>query len=227
MISMSYSSNVLFQLILETGKNEDGEDQLLIPAALQVGKTAEDWIEHNDSYKFIFGRQYSSSQCFSLRTFHSIQIMLWEKYGSDSMYFYKDYVHFKHDGFPVWIEAKDKHSTIRCIIAIPRQLLNCYTERRLKFKCGKIADDLFEQVIHKKIRLNNPEDMAITKAVLSLEAMRKGKDVTYDFWDVVNHYNRGYTYIHKIPPYDVDIVTSDAVATLLTIQEIEVILLQL
>ena len=180
-------------------------------------------MKNVSDYKFMFGRQYSSFQAFSLRTFHSIQVTLWEKYSGSSIYFYKDYVYFKHDGFPVWIEAKEKHSVIQGIIAIPNELLSHSDEEIIKNKGGKIADDLFEQIIHQMIRVNNPEDTVVTKSVMSLEAMKKGRDISYHFQDVRSHYNRGYTLIHKISPYDMPVITTDVVASLVTNQEIQVI----
>ena len=210
------------QFILETGVDKDGEEQLLIPAALQIGKVAEDRLPNASSNEFMFGRKYSSSQSFSLKTFHSVQMSVWEKYGSNSMYFYKDYVHFKHDGLPVWIEAKHKHSVIQGTIAVPAELLTSYTWEMLKNKCGKIIDEFFEKVIFQTILMNNPKDIVVSKMIVSWDALKKGKDVSYSYQDVMNHYNRGYTFIHKILLHDNGVIISDVVASLVTSQEIKV-----
>ena len=138
------------------------------------------------------------------------------------MYFYKDYVYFKHDGLPVWIEAKHKHSVIQGTIAVPTELLTSYAREILKNKCGKVIDELFEQVIFQTILMNNPKDMVVSKEVVSWEALKKGKDVSYSYQDVMNHYNRGYMFIHKILLHDSDIIISDVVASLVTSQEIKV-----
>ena len=213
---------LLLQFIIETGVNEDGEEQLLIPAALQIRKVDEDRLPNASSNALLFGRQYSSSQSFSLRTFHSVQMSVWEKYGSDSIYFYKDYVHFKHDGLPVWIEAKHKHSVIQLTIAVSAELLPRYTLEILKNKCGKIIGEFFEQVIFQTILMNNPKDIVVSKMVMSWEAMKKGKDVSYSYQDVMNHCKKGCMFIHKILLLDNGTIISDVVDSLVTSQEIKV-----
>ena len=147
---------------------------------------------------------------------------VWKKYGSDSIYFYKDYVHFKHDGLPVWIEAKHKHSVIQLTIAVPAELLPRYTLEILKNKCGKIIGEFFEQVIFQTILMINPKDIVVSKMVVSWEAMKKGKDVSYSYQDVMNHCKKGCTFIHKILPLDNGTMISDVVNSLVTSQEIKV-----
>ena len=197
---------------------------MLIPAALQLEKKPEYGLKDIESYELILARQYSLPQSFSLRTFPLIQLSLGRKYGDNTMIMCRDYVHFKHDGFAVWVEVKQKYSVVQGTVAIPKELLSSCRKESLKNKCGKLAFEIFEHVIRETVRVHNPEGLVITKSVLSFEAMKKGREVVYDFQDVIDHYRKGTTSIHKTLVSDSNTTVSDVVTDLIINEDIQVIL---
>ena len=213
---------IVFQVILEKGTNEKGEEELLIPGALDVSSDNE-WMSDYDAYGLVYGRQCCSGKSFSLRTLNSIQHTMGKMFGVKSTYFFKDGVFMRYDRFEVYIKAIDSHSKIQVIIAVLKRLCKDITMKKIKKICAEMVEAIFNRIVCFKVYEKNPKTVT-SKLVVSFQGMKQGRDVAYEFEDVVKHFKEGCTFIHKISLNDESKMIYDNVASLLTSKEIQVTL---
>ena len=196
-----------------------GDEEYVIPAVMKKDKDPK-WFSSISSYRYIFGREYYSDRCLTIRTMHSIQHALGKTFEVSSINYFKKGLYIKSDHCEILVETDDYLSRVQVKVGAQKKFCDDNNKENIKRDSEEILWKTFHDIVFLKIVENN-DSLPLIKRVLSWNGLNQGKDVWYPFENVIKHHDSKKTIIHHTALDDENPV-HDEISSLLTKREIEV-----